>query len=76
MGAMMEPRISITAAAHLALIHPAVTMIDLDPPAWFAHDVPEGGYVERDGMLSLLPGPGLALPLLDAATDPLPSAIE
>ena len=75
-GAMMEPRISITAAAHLALMHPAVTMIDLDPPVWFAHDVPAGGYVERDGMLSLLPGPGLALPLLDAATDPLPSAFE
>nr|WP_197709447.1 dipeptide epimerase [Tessaracoccus timonensis] len=71
-GAMMEPRISITAAAHLALMHPAVTMIDLDPPAWFVHDVPEGGYVERDGMLSLLPGPGLALPLLAATTDPLP----
>lgn len=75
-GAMMEPRISITAAAHLALMHPAVTMIDLDPPVWFAHDVPAGGYVEHNGMLSLLPGPGLALPLLDAATDPLPSAIE
>ncbi|WP_297750609.1 dipeptide epimerase [uncultured Tessaracoccus sp.] len=75
-GAMMEPRISITAAAHLALMHPAVTMIDLDPPAWFAHDVPEGGYVERDGMLSLLPGPGLALPLLAATTDPLPSRTD
>lgn len=75
-GAMMEPRISITAAAHLGLLHPAVTMIDLDPPVWFAHDVPPGGYVEHDGMLSLVPGPGLALPLLDTATDPLPSAIE
>ncbi|MGV0372052.1 dipeptide epimerase [Corynebacterium pilbarense] len=70
-GAMMEPRISITAGAHLAAVHPAVTMIDLDPPAWFANDVPEGGYMENNGFIALTPGPGLALKRLEPETDPL-----
>lgn len=68
-GAMMEPRISITAAAHLALAHPAVTMIDLDSPAWFARNVPNGGYREADGTLTLVGGAGLGLEYLE---DPTP----
>ena len=69
-GAMMEPRISISAAAHLAIAHPAITMIDLDPPFWFASDVPAGGYVQEDGWLRLLGGPGLGLERLRADVDP------
>ena len=64
LGAMMEPRISITAAAHLALAHPAITMIDLDPPAWFAYALPRGGIVQERGVLRLSGGPGLGLELL------------
>lgn len=64
LGAMMEPRISITAAAHLALAHPAITMIDLDPPAWFASALPRGGIVQEQGVLRLVGGPGLGLELL------------
>ena len=64
LGAMMEPRISITAAAHLALAHPAITMIDLDPPAWFASALPRGGIVQERGVLRLSGGPGLGLELL------------
>ncbi|WP_062947885.1 dipeptide epimerase [Brachybacterium sp. sponge] len=64
LGAMMEPRISITAAAHLALAHPAITMIDLDPPAWFASALPRGGIVQEHGVLRLAGGPGLGLELL------------
>lgn len=71
-GAMMEPRISITAAAHLAAAHPAITMIDLDSPAWFTSAAPAGGYTEADGMLRLTGGPGLGLELLDPATDACP----
>jgi L-alanine-DL-glutamate epimerase-like enolase superfamily enzyme len=70
LGAMMEPRISITAAAHLALAHPAITMIDLDPPAWFATALPGGGIVEERGMLRLSGGPGLGLATLRADEDP------
>lgn len=69
-GAMMEPRISITAAAHLAIAHPAITMIDLDPPAWFASDVPAGGYVQDSGWLRLTGGPGLGLDRVGADVDP------
>lgn len=68
-GAMMEPRISITAAAHLALAHPAITMIDLDPPLWFSSGVPTGGYTQQDGWLRLSGGPGLGLERLGAGED-------
>ncbi|MCT1556858.1 dipeptide epimerase [Helcobacillus massiliensis] len=64
-GAMMEPRISITAAAHVAAAHPAVTMIDLDSPDWFAERDPVGGYEVADGTLRLLGGAGLGLERLD-----------
>lgn len=73
-GAMMEPRISIAAAAHLALAHEAITMIDLDPPAWFASDAPAGGFEDRDGMLRLTGGAGLGLERLDPGADPVDPA--
>lgn len=63
-GAMMEPRISIAAAAQLAAAHPAITMIDLDSPEWFAINEPAGGYEVRAGDLHLLGGPGLGLAAL------------
>lgn len=69
-GAMMEPKISITAAAHLAAAHPAVTMIDLDSALWFATDLPTGGYRAEDGHLLLADGPGLALNRLAPGDDP------
>lgn len=69
-GAMMEPKISITAAAHLAAAHPAVTMIDLDSALWFATDLPTGGYRAEDGHLLLVDGPGLALDHLAPTDDP------
>ena len=72
LGAMMEPRISITAAAHLALAHPAVTMIDLDPPAWFTTALPRGGIVQERGVLRLSGGPGLGLEPLRPDEDPAP----
>ncbi|OYN90334.1 dipeptide epimerase [Parenemella sanctibonifatiensis] len=68
-GAMMEPRISITAAAHLACAHPAITMIDLDPPAWFTSTAPAGGYRQQGSQLRLFGGPGLGLERLAAETD-------
>lgn len=68
-GAMMEPKIGITAAAHLAFANPSITMVDLDPPAWFASQVPAGGMVD-DGRLRLLGGPGLGLEMLRPEDDP------
>lgn len=63
-GSMMEPRISIAAAAHLAAAHPAITMIDLDAPEWFVEELPRGGYATLDGTLRLLGGPGLGVDLV------------
>lgn len=71
-GAMMEPRISITAAAHLAIAHPAITMIDLDPPAWFTSGAPRGGFVQDGAWLRLCGGAGLGLELLPPHVDPAP----
>ncbi|WP_152354219.1 dipeptide epimerase [Brachybacterium subflavum] len=68
-GAMMEPRISITAAAHLAFAHPAIALIDLDPPAWFTSGVPSGGYRQRGAELELIGGPGLGLAMLEPMQD-------
>ncbi|AXK47326.1 dipeptide epimerase [Brachybacterium saurashtrense] len=72
LGAMMEPRISVTAAAHLALAHPAITMIDLDPPAWFATSLPRGGYIQEGAWLRLTGGPGLGLEPLPPGAPPAP----
>ncbi|UEJ81756.1 dipeptide epimerase [Brachybacterium halotolerans subsp. kimchii] len=68
-GSMMEPRISITAAAHLAFAHPAIALIDLDPPAWFTSGAPSGGYRQRGAELELIGGPGLGLAMLDPMQD-------
>lgn len=65
-GSMMEPKVSITAALHLAVAHPAVTMLDLDAPEWYADPAPAGGYTTEDGVLRLTGGPGLGLDRLRA----------
>ncbi|MGP9538292.1 dipeptide epimerase [Brachybacterium sp. AOP43-C2-M15] len=70
LGGMMEPRISIAAAAHVAVAHPAITMIDLDSPSWFASDVPRGGYDQDGAWLRLTGGPGLGLERLTSDVDP------
>lgn len=69
-GSMMEPRISITAAAQLAVAHPAITMIDLDAPAWFTSGLPEGGFHQNEATLQLLGGVGLGLEQLLPEQDP------
>jgi len=58
-GAMMEPRISITAAAHLATTHPAVTMVDLDSAEWVAESELSGGYTLHGDAMHLAAEPGL-----------------
>ncbi|MBB3663740.1 L-alanine-DL-glutamate epimerase-like enolase superfamily enzyme [Prauserella sediminis] len=58
-GAMMEPRISIAAAAHLAAAHPAVTLVDLDSAEWIDDPDLSGGYTLRGSEMHLHPGPGI-----------------
>ncbi|GAA1235228.1 hypothetical protein GCM10009676_18890 [Prauserella halophila] len=58
-GAMMEPRISIAAAAHVAAAHPAVTLVDLDSAEWIDDPDLDGGYTLHGGEMHLHPGPGI-----------------
>lgn len=60
-GAMMETKISVTAAAHLAAALPVITRADLDPPALCASDPVEGGAVYSGSSVSLSEGPGLGI---------------
>lgn len=69
-GAMMEPSITIAGAAHVALAHPAITMVDLDSPDWLTTRHPSGGYKVQEGWLALTGGPGLGMELLHPDQDP------
>ncbi|MDI9370018.1 MAG: dipeptide epimerase [Synergistaceae bacterium] len=61
MGAMMETKISVTAAAHLASAVPVITRADLDPPILCVSDPVEGGVVYSGPKITLTEGPGLGI---------------
>lgn len=58
-GAMMEPRISITAAAHVAAAHPAITLFDLDSAEWVDEPELAGGYSLNGDEMLLHAEPGI-----------------
>ena len=59
-GGFLESRLGMTAAAHLALLHPAIHHCDLDPPLMFSADPVVGGLrYGSGGTLTLPTGPGL-----------------
>lgn len=60
-GAMMETKISVTAAAHLASAMPVIVMADLDPPILCSSDPVEGGAVYSGPSITLTEGPGLGI---------------
>lgn len=60
-GAMMETKISVTAAAHLASALPVITRADLDPPILCASDPVEGGAVYTGAKVTPSAGPGLGI---------------
>lgn len=57
-GAMMEPRIAVTASAHVAAAIANITLVDLDSAEWFTGSG-RGGCETVDGRLRLSGGPGL-----------------
>ena len=57
-GCMMESRISVTAAAHLAGARSIITRIDLDPPLLCSEDPVEGGALYKDDLIILSDEPG------------------
>ncbi|GER67787.1 dipeptide epimerase [Weizmannia acidilactici] len=58
-GSMMEPSLSVAAAAHFAAAHPNVYYLDLDAPLWLSE---EPDHLTYDGENVLLPGrPGIGV---------------
>lgn len=64
-GSMMEPGLSVAAAAHVGAAHANITRYDLDAPLWLKDDSLQGG-VDYDGSVMTLSGtPGLGMPSHD-----------
>ena len=64
-GAMMESKISVTAAAHLAAARPVITKYDLDPPILCASDPVRGGAAYSGPSITLPDTPGLGIEGID-----------
>jgi o-succinylbenzoate synthase len=64
-GCMMETKISVTAAAHLAAAKRIITRIDLDSPALCATDPVGGGAIYQGARISLGKGNGLGFGRID-----------
>ena len=60
-GCNDESAISISAALHTALSCPATKYLDLDGSFDLARDIVRGGFVLKDGALSLTGKPGLGV---------------
>jgi len=60
-GCMDESRVGIAAALHAALASPATRYLDLDGSLDLARDLVEGGFVLKDGELSVTDQPGLGV---------------
>ena len=61
LGSMLEAKISVTAAAHLAAAKKNITRLDLDAPSLLAED-PVNGGIKINGPEIILPdGPGLGI---------------
>lgn len=60
-GAMMESKISVSAAAHLAMARRIVTKYDLDPPILCLTDPVKGGMRYDGASISLSEAPGLGI---------------
>lgn len=58
MGCMLEGKISVTAAAHLAAAKRIITKIDLDGPALCREDPIEGGAVFQEQYITVINEPG------------------
>lgn len=64
-GCMLEAKVSVTAAAHLACAKGAITRIDLDGPALCASDPVTGGASFNGKYIELSDSPGLGISGID-----------
>ena len=61
LGSMLEAKVSVTAAAHLAAAKRNITRLDLDAPSLLAEDPVEGGIDISGPEIKLPDGPGLGI---------------
>ncbi|MBB6213932.1 o-succinylbenzoate synthase [Anaerosolibacter carboniphilus] len=69
LGSMLETKIGITAAAHLAGAKKNITRFDLDAPALLAEDPVVGGLEVKGPRLLLSNKPGLGIDRIEKLTD-------
>lgn len=63
-GSMMESKLSVTAAAHLAAAKHNIAFTDLDAPLWLARDLAVGGITYDGKRITLPAAPGLGITAL------------
>ena len=62
-GCMDESKVSIAAALHAALSSNATKYLDLDGSLDLAHDLVDGGFILKDGYMTVTDLPGLGVKL-------------
>ena len=60
-GCMLEAKISVTAAAHIAGAKNIITKIDLDGPILCSEDPILGGAIFNESIIKLSTAPGLGI---------------
>ena len=65
MGCMLEGKISVTAAVHLAAAKRIITKIDLDGPVLCSEDPIEGGAVFDESQITVTDEPGFGFKKID-----------
>lgn len=60
-GCMLEAKVSVTAAVHLAAAKSIITKIDLDGPVLCSEDPVDGGAIFEDYKIRLIDKPGLGI---------------
>lgn len=65
LGSMLEGKVSVTAAAHLAAAKKNITRLDLDAPLYLAEEPVKGGIEIKGPKISFSKGNGLAIKAIE-----------
>lgn len=72
-GSMIESRVAITAAAHLAASKKNITRFDFDAPLMMVRDIVEGGVLYEGSVMTFPEAPGLGI--RNVRCSPSPSVV-
>jgi len=67
-GSMLEAKVSVNAAVHLAAARSVITKADLDGPALCSEDPVEGGSVFTENVITVCEDPGLGVRKVNGVT--------